>query len=375
MMMFLVLVYVSLILLAFYVLLIGIYWLGWLAIKPFGNKISSVNNKFSILVPARNEELVITHCLQSIINQNYNAASYEVIVINDYSTDDTAGVVSEFIKQNSNYNIRLINMVDDGQQRKLKKAAITFAIEQSYHPYIILTDADCTRGKNWLATINNFIAENNSKLIYAPVEFKAENIFEKIQSLEFAGLVGIGASAIQLQNPNMCSAANLIFEKNVFNEVGGYNGNDGIASGDDEFLLHKVFKRYSDNIHFLKHIDAVVSTTANASIQQLADQRKRWVSKSTKYENRYITAVMVGAYLFNFMVALQLIINLKFGLILLLAKAAIEGLFLFDVMRFFKRQKYLLFLPLAEPFHILYVLIIGIWGNLGTYNWKDRKLN
>lgn len=369
------LVYVSLILLAFYVLLIGIYWLGWLAIKPFGNKISSVNNKFSILVPARNEELVITHCLQSIINQNYNAASYEVIVINDYSTDDTAGVVSEFIKQNSNYNIRLINMVDDGQQRKLKKAAITFAIEQSYHPYIILTDADCTRGKNWLATINNFIAENNSKLIYAPVEFKAENIFEKIQSLEFAGLVGIGASAIQLQNPNMCSAANLIFEKDVFNEIGGYKGNDGIASGDDEFLLHKVFKRYSDNIHFLKHIDAVVSTTANASIQQLADQRKRWVSKSTKYENRYITAVMVGAYLFNFMVALQLIINLKFGLILLLAKAAIEGLFLFDVMRFFKRQKYLLFLPLAEPFHILYVLIIGIWGNLGTYNWKDRKLN
>ena len=369
------LVYVSLILLAFYVLLIGIYWLGWLAIKPFGNKISSVNNKFSILVPARNEELVITHCLQSIINQNYDAACYEVIIINDYSTDDTAGVVSEFIKQNSNYNIRLINMVDDGQQRKLKKAAITFAIEQSYHPYIILTDADCTRGKNWLATINNFIAENNSKLIYAPVEFKAENIFEKIQSLEFAGLVGIGASAIQLQNPNMCSAANLIFEKDVFNEIGGYKGNDGIASGDDEFLLHKVFKRYSDNIHFLKHIDAVVSTTANASIQQLADQRKRWVSKSTKYENRYITAVMVGAYLFNFMVALQLIINLKFGLILLLAKAAIEGLFLFDVMRFFKRQKYLLFLPLAEPFHILYVLIIGIWGNLGTYNWKDRKLN
>jgi cellulose synthase/poly-beta-1,6-N-acetylglucosamine synthase-like glycosyltransferase len=373
MMMFLF--YVSIILLAFYVLLIGIYWLGWLAIKPFDNNQATTQNKFSILVPARNEEQVITHCLQSIINQNYDVACYEVIVINDYSTDDTASVVSEFINQNPEYNIRLINMVDDGLQRKLKKAAITFAIEQAHYPYIILTDADCTRGQNWLTTINNFIAENNSKLIYAPVEFKADNTFEKIQSLEFAGLVGIGASAIQLQNPNMCSAANLIFEKTVFNEVGGYKGNDGIASGDDEFLLHKVFKRYPNNIHFLKHIDAVVSTTANASIKQLADQRKRWVSKSTKYENRYITAVMVGAYLFNFVVALQLIINLKFGLILLLAKATIEGLFLFDVMRFFKRQKYLLFLPLAEPFHILYVLIIGIWGNLGTYNWKDRKLN
>lgn len=373
--MMLFLFYVSLILLAFYVLLIGIYWMGWRAIKPFDNKTSSTNNKFSILVPARNEEHVITHCLQSIINQNYHASCYEVIVINDYSMDDTAGVVSEFIKQNTNYNMRLINMVDDGQQRKLKKAAITFAIEQAQYPYVILTDADCTRGLNWLTTINNFIDEKCSKLIYAPVEFKADNTFEKIQSLEFAGLVGIGASAIQLKNPNMCSAANLIFEKKVFYEVGGYSGNDGIASGDDEFLLHKVFKLYPDSIHFLKHIDAVVSTTANASIQQLADQRKRWVSKSTKYENRYITAVMVGAYLFNFIVALHLIINIETGLFLLLVKALIEGLFLFDVMRFYNRQKYLLFLPLAEPFHILYVLIIGIWGNLGTYNWKDRKLN
>lgn len=369
------LVVVSVALLIFYVLLIGIYWLGWLSIKPFHNQPAEVKNQFSILVPARNEESTIDTCLQSIVSQVYDANNFEILVVNDHSTDDTEHVVNEFVLRHPQFSIRLINMVDDGQQRKLKKAAITFAIEQAVHPYIILTDADCTRGQNWLTTINNFIGAFSSKFMYAPVEFKAENTFEKIQSLEFAGLVGIGASAIQLKNPNMCSAANLIFEKSVFEEVGGYKGNDGIASGDDEFLLHKVYKRYPHHIHFLKHIDAVVSTTANASLKQLADQRKRWVSKSTKYENRYITAVMVGAYLFNLMVALQLIINVKFGLVLLLAKATIEGLFLFDVMRFFKRKNYLLFLPLAEPFHILYVLIIGIWGNLGTYNWKDRKLN
>ncbi|MBP9689988.1 MAG: glycosyltransferase [Bacteroidia bacterium] len=368
------LTYTGVILLLFYVLLIGIYWIGWRLIKPFKNTTSNHLNKFSILIPARNEAEVITACIQSIINQNYNPNNYEIIIINDYSTDDTQMEVEGFIAKNKNYQIKLVNMVDDGKQRKLKKAAITAAIEQAINPYIVLTDADCTRKSNWLSTINNFIDANGSKLIYAPVEFKANNTFERMQSLEFAGLVGIGASAIQLKNPNMCSAANLIFEKDVFNEVGGYKGNDGIASGDDEFLLHKVFKRYPNKINFLKHIDAVVSTTANASIKQLTDQRKRWVSKSTKYENRYITAVMVGAYLFNFIVALLLIVNFKMGLILLLIKAIVEGLFLFDVMRFFKRTTYLLLLPLAEPFHILYVLIIGIWGNIGTYNWKDRKL-
>jgi glycosyltransferase involved in cell wall biosynthesis len=152
--------YVSLVLLAFYLLLIGIYWMGWRAINPFVNNTSSYVNKFSVLIPARNEEHVIVNCLQSIINQNYDKTCFEIIVINDYSTDNTQRVVSEFIHNNRGCSIKLINMVDDGQQRKLKKAAITFAIEQALYPYIILTDADCTRGLNWLTTINNFIDEN-----------------------------------------------------------------------------------------------------------------------------------------------------------------------------------------------------------------------
>ena len=176
-------------------------------------------------------------------------------------------------------------------------------------------------------------------------------------------MVGIGGAAIQLKNPNMCSAANLIFEKQVFYEVGGYTSNDNIASGDDEFLLHKAFKLYPNNIHFLKNRNAIVLTTANTSLKQLSDQRRRWVSKSTKYENRYITAILVGAYLFNALVLLNLLFNFKLGLLLLAAKTITEGLFLFSIMRFYKNKSYLLLLPIAEIFHIMYVLIIGIWAH------------
>ena len=119
------LMYISVLLLLFYVLLIGIYWIGWRSIKPFKNISSNQTNKFSILIPARNEEGVIKLCIQSIINQNYDANYYEIIVINDYSTDATQLVVEGFIAANPNYNIKLINMVDDGAQRKLKKASIT----------------------------------------------------------------------------------------------------------------------------------------------------------------------------------------------------------------------------------------------------------
>jgi cellulose synthase/poly-beta-1,6-N-acetylglucosamine synthase-like glycosyltransferase len=258
--------------------------------------------------------------------------------------------------------------------KKLKKAAITTGISHASYEYIILTDADCEREQYWLRTINSFMVSSKAKFVYAPVLFKANTLFEKIQSLEFAGLVAIGGAAIELKNPNMCSAANLIFEKNVFNEVGGYYGNEEIATGDDEYLLHKVSKVYPNEVRFLKNREAIVTTSANQSLSALTDQRRRWVSKSAKYENRYITAILIAAYLFNASIVYHLIFNLPIGLSLLSIKALTEGLFLYSVLSFFKRKQYILLLPLAEPFHILYVLIIGIWANLGTYNWKGRKV-
>jgi len=144
-------------------------------------------------------------------------------------------------------------------------------------------------------------------------------------------------------------------------------------------LLHKVFKMYPDEVFFLKDLRALVSTSPNSSIEQLANQRRRWVSKSTHYENRYITVILAAAYFFNLSILLNFILGIFYDNFLWMAciqiafKASIEGLFLFDVLRFFKRSYLILFLLIAEPFHILYVLIIGIWANLAGYNWKGRK--
>lgn len=365
---------ISSILLLFYVSLILAYFIAWKRIPYFNIKQTLNHETFSILIAMRNEEAVVNDCLTTIINQQYPTSAFELIVIDDHSTDQTSDRVAAFIDAHPQYNIRLLHMENDPLKGRKKKAAITFGISQAKYKYTILTDADCVRGENWLNTINSFINQTQSKMVYAPVLFKANTLFEKLQSLEFAGLVAIGGAAIEIKNPNMCSASNLIFEKEVFHEVDGYAGSENIASGDDEYLLHKVFKKHPNHIHFLKHRDAIVTTAANTTIVELINQRRRWVSKSTKYDNVYITAILVAAYLFNLSIVLNLFINPQAGLILLAIKALTEGVFLYDVLKFFRRKTYILFLPLAEPFHILYVLVIGIWANIGTYNWKGRDV-
>jgi len=178
----------------------------------------------------------------------------------------------------------------------------------------------------------------------------------------------------------MCSAANLIFAKDAFHQVGGYLNNEHIASGDDEFLLHKIFKKYPEEVFFLKDARAIVYTSPNGSMEQLTQQRRRWVSKSTKYEERYITAILVGAYFFNLSMLFNLLISIfysgfwQIGLTQILIKMFAEGLILGSILHFFNKKRLLLLLPLVEPFHILYVIIIGIWANINTYTWKEREL-
>lgn len=362
------------ILLILYSLLILFYWYGWSRMREFKEHFEPIV-KFSIVIPARNEAEHISKCLDGILDQDYPDALFEIIVVNDHSSDNTAEVVDSYkVKYN---NITLLDAAQLGSTNK--KGAITAAVDIAANDYIILTDADCTHPKTWLQSINSFVQSTGGLMLYAPVIFKANNWFEKIQSLEFAGLVGIGGSAIALKNPNMCSAANLIFTKNVFKEVDGYYDNEHIGSGDDEFLLHKVFKKYPERVHFLKDKRAIVNTSANTSIKALVNQRRRWVSKSTKYENRYITAILVGAYLFNFSIFAFLVLSplnksfLIHGLTILGCKTLVEGLFLNSLARFFSIRPYMLLLPLAEPFHILYVLIIGIWANITSYQWKGRN--
>lgn len=362
------------ILTGYYALLILAYYIAWKRIPVFKRQNAvPVKLAFSILIPARNEADHIIRCLKHITAQQFPASHYEIIVIDDDSTDQTAECVNQYIQTHPQYAIRLVKT--DGTLTTGKKAAITLGIAHAQFEHILLTDADCTREENWLSTIHDFMCQYPSHFIYAPVMFEARSLFEKIQALEFAGLVAIGGAAIELNNPNMCSGSNLMITKEAFYKIGGYTDSEQIATGDDEYLLHQVCKHYPDQIHFLKNKHAMVTTSANNSLNQFAAQRKRWVSASMTYENIWITAILIGAYLFNAAIVYQFIMNPLTGLIMLLVKSLVEGIFLYDVLSFLNRRSYLFLLPLAEPFHILYILIIGLWANIGTYQWKGRKLN
>ncbi|MEI6816024.1 MAG: glycosyltransferase [Bacteroidota bacterium] len=365
-----------------YLFLIIAYWLSWNNLPVFSNE-SNIDNitKISIIIPTRNEHENIANCLQDINNQSYPKHLFEILIVNDDSTDDTVSIINEFKASHPSLSLKVLNLYVQNHSMAYKKNAISLGISQADGELIITTDADCRFGKDWIKTIATYNEKFHPKFISSPVCFINEkNLFERMQTLEFLSLIGIGAAAINMNKPNMCNGANIAFERKAYLDVNGYDNTNEPASGDDMFLLLKMAKKYPHDIAFLKSKDVIVYTYPKKNISEFYQQRKRWASKGTKYNDSSITLVAAIVYFANAVWLLNFILlflNSDFMYLFFIQtsiRAFIEVCFLFAVTSFFGRRKLLLLFPLTFIFNIFYVIIIGMLGSIGSYEWKGRTV-
>jgi cellulose synthase/poly-beta-1,6-N-acetylglucosamine synthase-like glycosyltransferase len=368
---------VAILLLLPYSILLLLYrkWWGQLhATRPAENFIPSV--QFSIIIPARNEADNIKSCLQSIQELNYPSHLYEVIVVDDFSTDDTIAVAKQFS------NVKVIELKDTVKEKinSYKKKAIETGIELATGTYIVTTDADCIVPPNWLRNFAWIIEQQQSIFIAAPVAMKEESSFIKLfQSLDFLSLQGITAASVGAGFHSMCNGANLCYSKKGFTEADGFANIDHIASGDDMLLMHKLYKQFPGKVHYCKAADSIVLTNPVETVGEFFRQRIRWASKADKYDDKRIFWVLLLVYLLNvFLLMIFVAAFFHSALWMLLAiclpvKTIVELIFMVPVALFFKKQKLLIWFPLMQPFHIVYTVVAGWLGKFGRYEWKGRR--
>jgi cellulose synthase/poly-beta-1,6-N-acetylglucosamine synthase-like glycosyltransferase len=372
---------ISITLFTSYAVLILYYKYCWQKINNFdvSTKAFTPCTPISIVIPARNEAANIVQCLNAICKNDYPTELFEIIVVDDHSTDETASLVKNYPEK----NITLLHLQDfiDTPTMAYKKKALETAITYAKGNLILTTDADCIAPAHWLQTIDAFYQQTDAALIVMPVKFTANNSFLGIfQSLDFMTLQGITGASVDNKMHSMCNGANLAYTKKVFNQVNGFAGIDAIASGDDMLLMHKIHQLYPHKIHYLKSPAVIVETPATSTIKAFFNQRIRWASKADKYDDKRIFAVLLLVYLLNiWLVALAGLTIFytsywKITLLLLASKTIIELLFLFPVAAFFDNRKLLFWFPLAQPFHIVYTVIAGWLGKFGTYQWKGRSV-
>ncbi|MFZ6011355.1 MAG: glycosyltransferase [Bacteroidota bacterium] len=360
-----VLIFLLLLSYDFFVALLIIGWNKLIASPPpLENR---QNQMISVIVPARNEEHRIGNLLRSLAAQQYR--NFELVVVDDHSTDETNRIVREFGLS----NLRLFKNNGEG-----KKAAITQGVSQARSEWIVTTDADCEVSPGWLTGISTYLADESTKMLIGGVRMSNKpSFFAALQSLEFASLIGSGASALALGSPVMCNGANLVFRKSVFEEVEGYSGNTHIPSGDDEFLMRKVHARYPEGLKFLSISQTVVTTQPQATVSDFFHQRIRWAGKWQA--NSSVVASLLAVYIFTvqFSVVLAWVMLITQGTgrligIALILKAIIELIFFVPVCRFLQVRWHTVAFVILQIIYPLYVISVALTSLFSSYRWKGR---
>lgn len=362
-----------------YALFTLVLWLTWVRLPAV--QAAHPNGSLPIItvvVPVRNEGETIDQLLNDLSEQTFR--QFEVVVADDASTDNTWSVIQAYA-QRASYTLHPLRLTEE-RTASPKKRAITQSIAQAKGDLIVTTDGDCRVGPRWLESLAACYAQTGAKLISGPVTFTEEQtLFDSLQTVEFASLIGTGACTMHLGYPTMCNGANLCYEKRVFTEVGGFSGVDHLASGDDEFLMHKIAARYPADVRFLKNTDALVCTGAHRSWQAFYNQRKRWASKWRAYTSYWPSVLAVFIFLSNAVPVLATVgwltgfLNGNTALLVIGLKAVPEFLFLRQILVFLQKKSAVRVIPLTQLVYPLYVLFFGLAAQGKGYVWKDRKLN
>lgn len=370
-----------------YIVLMGVITYGLLRIfrinrTPFYVYSPFALPKVSVIIPSRNESQNILNCLDDLLVQDYSLDLLEIIVSDDFSEDKTVSLVQAFIRQHPGLPVSVIACKGFPPDESGKKNALTRAISMASGDVILTTDADTHHGPSWISAMAKAFQDGQVHMVLGPVAFYHEqNFLQKIQSLEFMGLMGTTAGAVHLRIPLMCNGANLAYRRTAFFSVGGFEGNMQFASGDDVFMMSRIHQMFgSKSIGFTLDSRAVVYTEAEFSLPAFIRQRLRWVSKSKGYKGKVLIFVSLLTWLTHFFLLSGILIGFFHPFILIVSmglwimKILAEYPVVWLMARFFNKKAWLEYYFPAQLFQLVYVVLIGIAGNIFSYTWKGRKV-
>lgn len=314
-----------------------------------------VDIPISILIPTRNPDQRILALIQQLQHQLTHTTQKEILVLDDFSTIT--------IPHQDHQNYKIISLSQHrpelNNSKNNKKEAIALGVEHAHYEYILCLDSDVSLPEKWWFCISNFIHDYQPKFaaglhMYA----RSRGGFNEFLVLEQAVLTASSLAALFYQIPTMCNGANMLFSKQAFNQVQGYDGLYHTHGGDDLFLYHRMFENFPKETLYIKCMEASVSSYAPNSLKDLLTQRERWLSKTPYYEHSWIH-IQAGIILICNILCVFTLFHYSHWFFLV-GKAGVDLLFLLTIQKFYvlhiPLHRKLIFI-LCYPFYVTLVFL------------------
>lgn len=246
----------------------------------------------SLIVCAKNEAANLKKNIPAWIRQNYD--QFELILINDASTDNTLEIMEEF--EQKHQNIVLVNVKNNEQFWGNKKYALTLGIKKAQYNHFIFTDADCTpASRDWLAHMAaQFSDEKQIVLGYGAYE-KKPGWLNKIIRFETLMTAVQYFSYAKAGIPYMGVGRNLAYTSSVFYRHNGFIKHIKHASGDDDLFVNETATSHNTAVCF--HPDGFTFSVPKKTIRAWFQQKRRHYSTARYYKPLH--KILLGVYSFS----------------------------------------------------------------------------
>lgn len=181
----------------------------------------------SVVIPAHNEEKTIGNCLEGLITQTIDKDRYEIIVVDDGSTDNTPNIVNNF------RGVRLIRQKNQGPAAARNKGA-----EEARGEIILFTDSDCIPFDNWIEEMIKPFDPNSEVVgVKGAYETKQRELIARFVQIEYEDKYDKLKKQTNIDFIDTYAAG---FRRNVFLQANGFNREFPIACAEDVELSYRL---------------------------------------------------------------------------------------------------------------------------------------
>jgi cellulose synthase/poly-beta-1,6-N-acetylglucosamine synthase-like glycosyltransferase len=243
----------------------------------------------TVIIAAKNEEINLQKNLPLILDQDYPV--FEVIVVNDFSTDETYQVLEAFEAKHS--NIRAITIKQEGSHHVGKKYPITLGLKGAKYEHVLFTDADCSpKSRDWIKSMMAGYAENTEIVLGYGAYEKKKGLLNKLIRFD-TFYVAIQYFSMALGGkPYMGVGRNMSYKKDLFFRNKGFATHTHIASGDDDLFVNKVATAENTGVVYFK--DAHTVSVPKRSFAAWIQQKRRHLTTGKYYKSNH--KLMLGMF-------------------------------------------------------------------------------
>jgi glycosyltransferase involved in cell wall biosynthesis len=370
-MMFLDFLFYTFTIVVFFQVLLYVFFFGRFAFLKQKSKLAK-STPVSVIVCAKNEAENLQNFLPSIIAQKY--PDFEIVLINDASSDDTLEVMELFASKHN--NIKIVNVENNEAFWGNKKYALTLGIKASKHDYLLFTDADCKPVSNWWVSemsaqfgskksivlgYGSYTKINNSflnKLI------RFETVITAIQYFTFAkfGMAYMGVGR------------NLAYTRDAFFKANGFINHIKVRSGDDDLFVNQLATKSNTAISISEN--SFTESLPKTTFSDWMKQKRRHISTAKHYKSNHkvsLALLYILQFLFWFLafILLLTLYNWIYVVALILVRIIAQYFILGVSIKKLKENDLILLMPFLEIFLIATHLTIFIKNLISKPNhWK-----